>query len=155
LETYKHDQLYIDIAHVVAQQSHDEEIKVGSIIVRDGQILSQGWNGMPSGMDNKTRHHTGVTKQEVIHSEANALMKLAKNGGGSNASAIYCTHSPCWDCAKLILQAGIERVIYSHCYDERSVLFLKERGLDIECIQPSSRVLTGEDQEDEHQQPKR
>ena len=147
---YKHDQLYIDIAHVVAGQSHDEEIKVGSIIVREGQILSQGWNGMPSGMENVMRHSTGATKKEVIHSEANALMKLAKNGGGSNAATIYCTHSPCWECAKLILQAGINRIVYSHCYDEQSVLFLKERGLEIECIQPSSRIPPGEDQEDKH-----
>lgn len=144
----RYDAAYIDIAHVVASLSHDEKIKVGSIIVRDGQILSQGWNGMPSGMDNATRHHTGVTKAEVLHSETNALMKLAKHGGGSNGATIYCTHSPCMDCAKLLLQAGIIRIVYSHCYDERSVLFLKERGIDLECVQPSDRVSSGEDQAD-------
>ena len=89
--TCKHDQLYIDMAHLVAGQSHDDEVKVGSVIVRNGQVLSQGWNGMPAGMDNNTRHYTGATKQEVIHSEANALMKLAKNGGGSDGSTIFCT----------------------------------------------------------------
>ena len=144
----KHDQLYVDMAHLVAGQSHDEEIKVGSVIVRDGQVLSQGWNGMPSGMDNATRCHTGVTHKEVIHSEANALMKLARNGGGSLDATIYCTHSPCWECAKLILQAGIKRVVYSNCYDETSTIFLLKRGLDLECIQPSNRVSSGEDQED-------
>ena len=128
------------MAHLVAGQSHDDEVKVGSVIVRDGQVLSQGWNGMPTGMDNQTRHHTGATKQEVIHSEANALMKLAKNGGGSDRSTIYCTHSPCWECAKLLLQAGIQRVVYTHCYDEQSVLFMKERGLELESIRPSDRV---------------
>ena len=144
----KHDQLYIDMAHITGQQSHDEQYKVGSVIVRNGQILSQGWNGTPSGMDNKTRHHTGVTKKEVIHSEANALMKLAKNGGGSDGATIYCTHSPCWECSKLLLQAGITRVVYSHCYDETSVLFLKERGIDLECIDHSNRVSPGQDKED-------
>lgn len=144
----KHDQLYIDLAYLVSNQSHDEKHKVGCVIVRDGQVLSQGWNGTPSGMDNTTRHHTGVTKNEVIHSEANALMKLAKNGGGSNEAALYCTHSPCWECAKLILQAGINKVRYSHDYDTTSILFLKERGLDIGSIQPSNRVSSREDQKD-------
>ena len=144
----KHDQLYIDMAHLVSGQSHDDKHKVGCVIVRDGQVLSQGWNGTPSGMDNTTRCHTGVTKKEVIHSEANALMKLAKNGGGSDGATLYCTHSPCWECAKLVLQAGIVRVRYSHCYDETSMLFLKERGLDIGSIQPSNRVSSREDQED-------
>ena len=144
----KHDQLYIDMAHLVGLQSHDEKHKVGCIIVRDGQILSQGWNGTPSGMENATRHHTGVTKKEVIHSEANALMKLARNGGGSSCSTLYCTHSPCWNCAKLILQAGVERVVYSHDYDVTSILFLKERGLDLVSLQPSDRVSSREDKED-------
>ena len=141
----KHDQLYIDMAHLVALQSHDEKTQVGCVIVRSGQVLSQGWNGMPSGMENATRCHTGCTKKEVIHSEANALMKLARNGGGSDAATLYCTHSPCWECAKLILQAGISRIRYTHCYDELSVLFLKKRGLDLDSIKPSDRVSTGED----------
>ena len=148
MEICKHDQLYIDMATLVSHQSHDEEIQVGSIIVRDGQVLSQGWNGMPSGMPNQTRHHTGCTRKEVIHSEANALMKLARNGGGSRDATIYCTHSPCWECAKLILQAGIRRVVYHHCYDEQSVLFLKERGLELVSIKPSDRVSIGESKED-------
>ena len=144
----KHDQLYIDMAHLVSHQSHDEKIKVGSVIVRDGQVLSQGWNGMPSGMENSTRHHTGCTRKEVIHSEANALMKLARNGGGSDNATLYCVYSPCWECAKLILQAGIKRVVYSRCYDQESVLFLKERGIELERIEPSDRVLAGESEQD-------
>ena len=106
--------------------SYDDKFKVGSIIVKDGQILSQGWNGMPSGMDNTTRVN-GVTRPEVIHSEANALMKLAKHGGNANGATIYCTYSPCWDCALLILQAGIKRVVYEHVYNQESLDFLKER----------------------------
>lgn len=144
----KHDQLYLDMATLVSHQSHDDKTKVGSIIVRDGQVLSQGWNGMPSGMPNETRSAVGATKKEVIHSEANALMKLARNGGGSQDATIYCTHSPCWECAKLILQAGIKRVVYSHCYDEQSILFLKEMRIDLECIKPSDRVSSHEDKKD-------
>ena len=144
----KHDQLYLDMAHLVAGQSHDQEIKVGSVIVRNGQVLSQGWNGMPSGMPNETRSAVGATKKEVIHSEANALMKLARNGGGSQDATIYCTHSPCWECAKLILQAGIKRVVYTHCYDEQSVLFLKEMEIDLERIEPSNRISSSEDSKD-------
>lgn len=144
----KHDQLYLDMAHLVSHQSHDEKIKVGAVIVRDGQVLSQGWNGMPSGMDNVTRAPAGATKKEVIHAEANALMKLARNGGGSDQATIYTKYSPCWECAKLILQAGISRVVYTHCYDEESVLFLKERGIELECIKSSDRVSTSEGAED-------
>lgn len=144
----KHDQLYVDMATLVSHQSHDKEIQVGSVIVRDGQVLSQGWNGMPAGMSNETRSSVGATRKEVIHSEANALMKLAKNGGGSNGATIYCTHSPCWDCAKLLLQAGITRIVYSHCYDEESVLFLKGREIELECIKPSDRVSPAEDRTD-------
>ena len=116
----------MDIAHRVGEMSHDEAYKVGSIIVKDGQILSQGWNGMPSGMDNSTRID-GFTRPEVIHSEANALMKLAKHGGNCNGATIYCTYSPCWGCAKLILQSGIIRLVYDKVYDEKSLEFLKER----------------------------
>lgn len=125
--------------------SYDEKIKVGSIIVRNGQILSQGWNGTPSGMSNSTRDEAGITKPEVIHSEENALMKLAKNGGGSDGATIYCTHSPCYGCAKLILQAGIKRVVYSELYCSKSITFMKERGLELVCIRPSDRVSQQED----------
>ena len=143
----KHDQLYMDIAHVVAGQSQDQTTKVGAVIVRDGQILSQGWNGMPSGMDNAMRHPSGATKAEVIHAESNALMKLAKNGGGSNGATVYSTHSPCWECAKLLLQAGVERIVYSSDYDPTSILFMKERGITLDSIKPSNRVSTGESSE--------
>jgi len=126
--------------------SHDIKIRVGSIIVRDGQILSQGWNGTPSGMSNNTRNALGETKPETIHSEENALMKLAKNGGGSDGATIYCTHSPCYGCAKLILQAGIKRVVYSELYCSKSLDFMKERGLELVFIRPSDRVSQQEDQ---------
>ena len=136
-----YEDAYVSIADRISALSYDDRIKVGSIIVKDGQILSQGWNGMPTGMPNKTRVD-GVTKPEVIHSEANALMKLAKNGGGSNGATIYCTHSPCYNCALLLLQAGITRVVYKEEYCIKSIKFLKERGLEVVCIRTSNRIPT-------------
>lgn len=128
---------YIDVAHLVSELSYDSKIPVGSIIVKDHQIISQGYNGTPSGMSNDTRVD-GITKPEVVHSEMNALMKLAKNGGGSNGAVFYCTHSPCMECAKAIVQAGIERVVYTNQYSIESLKFLKERGLSLEQVNRSS-----------------
>lgn len=129
----------MDIAERVGHMSYDNIYKVGSIIVKDGQILSQGWNGMPSGMSNDTRDTDGITNPEVIHSEANALMKLAKHGGNCNGATIYCTFSPCWGCAKLILQSGIKRLVYKHVYDEKALDFIKDR-IEYERITGSKRV---------------
>ena len=144
----KHDQLYIDIAHRVGLQSYDDKYKVGCVIVRDNNILSMGYNGTPYGFEsNTTRCSNGHTKKEVVHSEANALMKLAKNGGGSEDATLYSTHSPCWNCALLIKQAGIKRVVFSTVYDPTSWQFLKEQlGEDNVHggIQPSSRISSGE-----------
>ena len=140
-----YDKSYLGISHHIAELSADEKIRVGCIIVREGQILSQGWNGTPSGMSNDTRTDAGTTYPWVIHSEANALMKLAKNGGGSEGATIYCTHSPCMDCALLILQAGITRIVYSQAYCDKSIAFLKERGIEIESIERSSGLSRRED----------
>ena len=144
----RYDQYYIDMAHVTSSMSHDTKTKVGCLIVKDGQILSQGWNGMPSGMDNDTRCGNECTRKEVIHSEANALMKLVKNGGGSAGATIYCTHSPCWECSKLLIQAGITRVVFSTVYDPSSWQFLKEQLGEENIhggIRPSDRLSSGED----------
>lgn len=130
----RYDNLYMDIALRVGAMSYDEDYKVGSIIVKDGQILSQGWNGMPSGMDN-TMRTDGYTNPEVIHSEANALMKLAKHGGNCDNATIYCTFSPCWNCAKLILQSGINKLVYKEVYDFGSLDFLKEMGIECRKLQ--------------------
>ena len=145
LQTSRFDQYYIDVAHVTSTMSRDDKIKVGCIIVNNSQIVSEGYNGTVSGMDNRTRDKHGKTVRAVVHSEANALMKLAKSGGSSNGATIYCTHSPCYDCAKLILQAGIERVVYSEIYCQDSLAFMKERGLTLVCIKPSTRVSQQED----------
>lgn len=144
-KTLRYDQYYIDLAHLTSALSHDKDIRVGSVIVKDGQLISQGWNGTPAGMDNDMRDADGWTYPWVIHSEANALMKLAKNGGGADGSTIYCTHSPCYDCALLLLQAGVKRIVYSRVYCEDSLLFMKERGLELVSIEPSNRIPTVQD----------
>lgn len=128
----KHDGLYIDIADRVSKQSYDEKIQVGCVIVKDNNILAYGWNGTPSGMDNTTRDSNGITKKEVIHSEANAIAKLARTGGSSDNATLYCTHSCCWNCAKLILQAGVTRLVYIHEYDKESIKFLKENNVEVD-----------------------
>ena len=88
-----------------------------------------------------TRNSFQETKLEVIHSEANALMKLAKTGGGSHGATIYTTHSPCMECSKLILQSGIIRVVYNEMYDSYALQFLKERGLAVETNRSGDGVL--------------
>ncbi len=136
-----YDEAYMGVAEIFADLSHGTEIRVGSCVVHEGQILSQGWNGMPAGMGNDTRNGEGLTNPEVIHAEANALMKLAKNGGRAFGATVYTTHSPCYNCAGLLLQAGVKRVVYRDEYDKKAVKFLKERGVKVDCIKPSSRTL--------------
>ena len=131
MKQLKYDRAYMSVAKIFAGLSHDDQYKVGAVIVKNGQILSQGWNGMPSGMDNTTRFGAGYTRPEVIHAEANALMKLAKNGGSADEASLFTTHSPCYTCAGLVVQAGIRRVVYDKVYDEDALIFLKERGLEV------------------------
>ena len=130
----------MSVAKIFGGLSYDDKYKVGAVIVKDGQILSQGWNGMPSGMDNTTRFGPGYTRPEVIHAEANALMKLAKNGGSADEASLFTTHSPCYTCAGLVVQAGIRRVVYDKVYEQEAIDFLKERGITVEPIDRSGRL---------------
>ena len=134
----------MQVAEIFAGLSHDTKCKVGCCIVKDGQILSQGWNGMPAGMDNEMRFGAGYTRPEVIHSEANALMKLAKNGGRSDEATLYTTHSPCYTCSGLIIQSGIIRVVYRDVYDEDALQFLQERGIVCGRIKRTEHISSGE-----------
>ena len=113
--------------------SHDDKYKVGCVIVKDDNIISMGWNGTPSGCDNTTRVD-GITLPEVIHSEANAITKLAKGGGSADGAVLYCTHSPCWECAKLVLQSGITRVVHRRIYDVQSAVWLEKMGVKVDSI---------------------
>ena len=113
------DITYLKMANLWGQLSKAERKKVGCLIVKNGHIISDGYNGTPSGYDNKCEYETRFgyeTKPEVLHAESNALMKLAKSTISSEDSTVYLTMSPCFDCAKLIIQAGVRRVVYGESY---------------------------------------
>lgn len=107
---------YAEIANITANLSTANRLKVGCVITKDNRILSIGYNGTPSGWSNECEEN-GKTKPEVLHAEANALMKLCRSTESSDGSALYVTHYPCIDCAKLIYQAGIKEVYYIHDYE--------------------------------------
>tara|TARA_R100000656_G_scaffold61465_1_gene47487 strand:- start:18007 stop:18402 length:396 start_codon:yes stop_codon:yes gene_type:complete len=122
----KHN-LYIDIAERVAQESYCERAKVGAILVKNKNIISMGYNGCPSGMSNVCEID-GVTKPEVLHAESNAILKCAKNGSSCDNAVLYCSYSPCFECAKLIIQSGIKEVYYSELYRDQSGLDLLQKA---------------------------
>jgi dCMP deaminase len=106
--------------------------KVGSLIVKDGMIISDGFNGAPTGFDNNCEDDNNITHWYILHSEANAILKCAKNGVSCKGGTIYLTHSPCKDCAKLIFQSGIERIVYNSKYrDSDGIDFLSDCKIDI------------------------
>jgi dCMP deaminase len=115
-----------------AKLSHCKRAKVGTLIVKDGMIISDGFNGSPSGFPNDCEDCDNTTYWYVLHSEANAILKCAKNGVSCKDATIYLTHSPCKDCAKLVFQSGIKRVVYNQNYrDSDGIDFLTECGLEI------------------------
>ena len=144
-----YDELYMDLAVRIGEMSYDKRYKVGCVIVLDGQIISQGWNGMPAGMPNQTRDKNGKTNPEVIHSEDNALRKLKRHKMSAKGATIYCTYSPCKHCVKLLKKAGIVRVVYKKTYDKEALKLLK--GIEYERISSGGRISTGENQKDSSQ----
>ena len=117
----KLDVLYMDMAARISEMSQGRRLKVGAVIIKGDNVISMGWNGMPSGMDNnceiECEDGSLITKPETLHAESNALMKLVRTGGtGAEGATLYTTYSPCPECAKLIKQAGINRVVYRHNY---------------------------------------
>ncbi len=132
---------FMDTAERFAQLSSAKRLQVGSVVVKDNRIISIGYNGMPSGWTNDCENivqHSDdtvslVTKDEVIHAEANAILKLARDGESGNGSSLFCTHAPCIHCAKLIHGAGIKKVYYRDTYrDSLGLDFLANCGIDIE-----------------------
>ena len=127
------DKTYLKMTDEWGQLSKAKRKKVGCLIVKDGQIISDGYNGTPAGYDNTCEYETRFgyeTKPEVLHAESNALMKLAKSTNSSKGSTIYLTVSPCFDCAKLIIQAGVKRVVYSDTYRiETGIDFLRRNNV--------------------------
>ena len=135
----RYHRLYIDIAKRISEMSYAKRSKVGCVIVKDGRIISMGWNGMPTGWDNKCEHlvlwdnHVQlshpilVTNDEVLHAESNAIAKLARDGQSSLGCTVYVTLAPCLQCAKLIHQSGINQLVYTEDYRDSSGLeFLKK-----------------------------
>ena len=126
------DKVFINIAKELSTLSYCIRAKVGSILVKDGNVISMGYNGTPSGMHNycEILNEDGslTTKSDVLHAESNAILKAARMGVSTNGTTMYCTLSPCKDCAKLILQSGVKRVVYLDKFprDNGSIEFIKQ-----------------------------
>ena len=112
----KLDERYLRMARIWAENSYCQRRKVGALVVKDKMIISDGYNGTPSGFENVCEDDNNVTKPYVLHAEANAITKLARSNNNSDGSTLYVTASPCIECAKLIIQSGIKRVVYGEKY---------------------------------------
>jgi dCMP deaminase len=131
----RYDKVYLKMALTWAELSHCSRKKVGAIIVKDDAIISDGYNGTPSGFDNCCENDLGETHWYVLHAEANAILKVAKSTNNCAGATLYLTHSPCKDCSKLILQSGIKRLVFQDKYrDTAGIDFLNAAGLNVEQI---------------------
>ena len=129
---YKLDKRYIRMALIWAENSYCQRRHVGALIVKDKMIISDGYNGTPSGFENVCEDSDGITKPYVLHAEANAITKIARSNNSSNGATMYVTASPCIECAKLIIQAGIKRVVYSEKYRlEDGINLLRQAKIDV------------------------
>lgn len=132
----RYDKAYLRIAQSWSSLSHCTRKKVGAIIVKDEMIISDGYNGTPAGFDNCCENDAGETHWYVLHAEANAILKVAKSTNNAKGATLYLTLSPCKDCSKLILQAGIKRVVFVNAYkDNAGIEFLKSAGIIVEQIE--------------------
>lgn len=121
------------MASIWAENSYCTRRKVGALIVKDKMIISDGYNGTPSGFENVCELENGTTKPYVLHAEANAITKIARSGNNSEGATLYVTASPCLECSKLIIQSGIKRVVYSEKYRlEDGIELLKRAGVEVE-----------------------
>lgn len=129
------DVRYMRMARIWAENSYCKRRRVGALIVKDKMIISDGYNGTPSGFENVCEDENNVTKPYVLHAEANAITKIAHSGNNSDGATLYVTTSPCIECAKLIIQAGIRRVIYGEKYRiEDGINLLKRANIDVEYV---------------------
>ena len=128
----KYDRAYLKMAFEWGKLSHCKRKQVGALIVKDRMIISDGFNGTPSGFDNCCEDDSGATKWEVLHAEANAILKVASSTQSASGATLYITLSPCTQCSILIHQAGIKRVVYANAYKDTSGIdFLKKAGVEI------------------------
>jgi len=129
---YLLDQRYLKMASIWAQNSYCKRRQVGAILVKDQMIISDGYNGTPSGFENICEDKDNKTKAYVLHAEANAISKVAKSSNSSDGATMYVTSSPCMECAKLIIQAGIKRVVFTDSYRlEDGIELLKRAKIEV------------------------
>ncbi len=125
---HKLDERYLRMARIWSENSHCNRLKVGALIVKNNMIISDGFNGTPSGFDNTCEDENNVTVPYVLHAEANAITKIARSHNSSDGATLYVTASPCLECAKLIVQSGIKRVVYGEKYRLDDGLKLLEKA---------------------------
>ena len=131
----KYDKAYLRIATEWGLLSYCKRKQVGAIIVKDRMIISDGYNGTPSGFDNCCEDEEGLTHWHVLHAEANAILKVARSTQSCEGATLYITLSPCKECSKLIHQSGIKRVVYHLGYrDDSGLQFLEKAGIEVMCI---------------------
>ena len=132
----RYDGMYMSLAEKISEMSHDRDTKVAGVLVKDDNIISFGWNGMPPGFPNECKGQDGRTLPEVCHAEENVIAKLAKCGGpGARGATLYTTLSPCFPCARLLLQSGVSRVVYrDECKDPGPIEFLRRGGVACESL---------------------
>ena len=136
----KLDLRYLRMARIWAENSYCQRRQVGALVVKDKMIISDGYNGTPSGFENVCEDENNVTKPYVLHAEANAITKVARSNNSSDGSTLYVTASPCIECAKLIIQAGIKRVVYGEQYRlEDGINLLKRAGIEVEYLNPDDQ----------------
>ena len=134
----KLDLRYLRMAGIWAENSYCQRRQVGALVVKEGMIISDGYNGTPSGCEHVCEDDNNVTKPYVLHAEANAITKLARSSNNSDGATIYITASPCIECAKLIIQAGIRRVVYGEKYRLTDGIDLLERaGIETTYLNPN------------------
>ena len=132
----RYDRAYLRMAREWAKLSHCKRKQVGAIIVKDSTIIADGYNGTPTGFENDCEDESGTTKWYVLHAEANAILKVARTTNNANGATLYLTNSPCKDCSKQVLQAGIQRIVYIHKYKDTSgIEFLQKAGLQLTQIE--------------------
>lgn len=132
----KYDKAYLRIAREWSKLSHCKRKQVGALIVKDRMIISDGYNGTPTGFENPCEDEEGYTKWYVLHAEANAILKVAGSTQSCRGATLYITMSPCKECSKLIHQSGIKRLVYSIDYKDSSGLdFLRKAGVEVEKIE--------------------
>jgi dCMP deaminase len=141
------DKRYLKMAAIWSLNSYCRRRKVGALLVKDKMIISDGYNGTPSGFENVCEDENNQTKPYVLHAEANAITKVAKSGNSSDKATMYVTSSPCLECAKLIIQAGIRRVVYTENYrSEDGINLLKRAGIEVRNVEIDLSFLKEENE---------